>query len=98
MKEIDVQELKKMQDSNEDFQFIDVREPYEYDEDNLNAELIPLGDIMNNKDRLSKDKKVIVHCRSGARSGNAVQMLEREGYDNLYNLKGGILAYREQIG
>jgi sulfur-carrier protein adenylyltransferase/sulfurtransferase len=98
MKEIDVQELKKMQDSNEDFQFIDVREPYEYDEDNLNAELIPLGDIMNKKDRLSKDKKVVVHCRSGARSGSAVQMLEREGYDNLYNLKGGILAYREQIG
>jgi adenylyltransferase/sulfurtransferase len=98
MKEITVQELKTMQDKGEDFQLIDVRETYEYDIAHLNGELIPLGSIMNNADKISKDKKVVVHCRSGARSGTAIRQLEQKfGFDNLYNLKGGILAYADQI-
>ena len=98
MKEITVQELKEMQDNHEDFQLIDVREPYEYDEENLGAVLIPLGEIPANTDKIAKDKKVVVHCRSGKRSANAIQFLEKQGYDNLYNLKGGILAYQQEIG
>ena len=98
MKEITVQELKDMQDSGEDFQLIDVREPNEYDFANLGGELIPLGTVLQNADKISKNKKVVVHCRSGARSGNAINQLEQKfGYTNLYNLKGGILAYSDQI-
>jgi adenylyltransferase/sulfurtransferase len=53
---------------------------------------------MQNADKFAKDKKVVVHCRSGARSGTAIKQLEQKyGYDNLYNLKGGILAYADQI-
>ncbi|QHT67201.1 rhodanese-like domain-containing protein [Rhodocytophaga rosea] len=98
MKEITVEELKEMQDSGEDFQLIDVRESHEYDFANLGGELIPLGTILNNADKISRDKKVVVHCRSGARSGTAINQLEQKfGFTNLYNLKGGILAYSDRI-
>lgn len=99
MKEITVQELKMMRDANEDFQLIDVREEYEFDEANINGELIPMGEVMDNLDKISKDKKVVVHCRSGKRSASVIQALESQhGYTNLYNLKGGILAYIDEIG
>lgn len=99
MKEITVQELKKLKDSNADFQLIDVREEYEFDEANLNGELIPMGEVMENIDKISRDKQVVVHCRSGKRSATVIQALEAQhGFQNLYNLKGGILAYIEEIG
>jgi adenylyltransferase/sulfurtransferase len=98
VKEITVLELKQLFDSNADFQLIDVREDYEYEIANLGGELIPLGTILQNVDKISRTKKVIVHCRSGKRSADAIRALEEKfGFDNLYNLKGGILAYAEQI-
>ena len=98
MKEITVQELKELQDSGEDFQLIDVREPHEYDFCNLDGELIPQGDIPDSVDKIARDKKVVIHCRSGARSGNMIQWLEKNHkFDNLYNLKGGILAWANEI-
>jgi molybdopterin/thiamine biosynthesis adenylyltransferase/rhodanese-related sulfurtransferase len=98
MKEVTVQELKKMMDDKADFQLIDVREPHEADIAEIGGELIPQGDIPSNVDKISRDKKVVIHCRSGARSGNMVQWLEKNhGFTNLYNLKGGILAWADQI-
>ena len=98
MKEITVQELKQKQDNKEDFQFIDIREPYEYEIANLGAELIPMGTILDQPDLISRDKPVIIHCRSGNRSAVIIMNLEnRFGFTNLYNLKGGILAYAKEI-
>jgi len=98
IKEITVNELVKMKEEGEDFQLIDVREPHEYDIANLEGELIPLATIPHNIDKISKDKMVILHCRSGARSAQAVQYLQTNfDFDNLYNLKGGILAYSDEI-
>jgi molybdopterin/thiamine biosynthesis adenylyltransferase/rhodanese-related sulfurtransferase len=98
MKEVTVQELKELIDSKADFQLIDVREPHEFDICNIDGELIPQADVPHSIDRISKDKQVIVHCRSGARSGNMVQWLEKNhGFTNLYNLKGGILAWAKEI-
>src|SRR3990172_4705819 len=98
MKEITPKELKAIMDKKENFQLIDCREPYEYDIANLQGELIPMGDIMSNVDKISKDKTVVIHCRSGKRSAAVIDALEREfGFTNLYNLKGGILAYADQI-
>ena len=98
MKEVTVQELKKLMDSNADFQLIDVREPHEYDICNLNGELIPMSDIPNNVDKIDKDKQVVLHCRSGKRSGDMLLWLEKNhGFKNLYNLKGGILAWAREI-
>lgn len=98
VKELTVQELKQLIDSKADFQLIDVREDYEFEIANLGGELIPLGTLLQHVDKISKDKQVVVHCRSGKRSADAIRVLEeRFGFDNLYNLKGGILAYADQI-
>jgi sulfur-carrier protein adenylyltransferase/sulfurtransferase len=93
MKSITVQELKKMMDDQVDFQLIDVREQYEYDEANMGAQLIPMGEVVDRMDEISRDKQVVVHCRSGARSANIINYLETQGFDNLYNLEGGIMAW-----
>lgn len=98
MKEISVSELKALLDSGADIQLIDVREPAEFESAQIGGELIPLGTIPQNVDKISKDKQVIIHCRSGKRSANAIMFLESNfGYDNLYNLEGGILAWRDEI-
>jgi len=98
MKEKTVSELKAMMDSGEDFQLIDVREPHEYDICNLKGILIPMNEIPDNLDKISKDKIVIMQCRSGSRSGRIIQYLEEaHGYQNLYNLRGGILAWADEI-
>lgn len=97
MKELTVQELKTKIDSQEDFQLIDVREPFEYEICNLHGELIPMGVILSETEKIAKDKTVIIHCKSGGRSGVIINELEKRGYTNLYNLKGGILAYAREI-
>jgi len=98
MKEKTVQELKKMFDDKEDFQLIDVRESYEYDIANIGGELIPLATVMQSADKISRTKPVVIHCRSGSRSAAAVNQLEKtHQFSNLYNLKGGILAYANEI-
>ncbi|SRR5690606_12461168 len=95
MKEITVEELKAKIDNNEDFQLIDVREDFEYEVSNLGGDHIPLADVILEQDKIARDKPVIVQCRSGKRSAQAVMLLEREGFDNLSNLSGGILAWRD---
>jgi len=97
MKEVSVQELKEKIDKGEDFQLIDVREDFEYQVSNLGGELIPLGGILIETDKIDKDKEVIIMCRSGKRSAAAVMQLEAQGFTNLYNLYGGILAWQEDI-
>lgn len=97
MKEVTVQELKSMIDDNIDFQLIDVREPFEYEVSNLNGLNIPLAGIIIESDKISKDIPVIIQCRSGKRSAQAVMILEQQGYTNLANLQGGILAWKEQF-
>lgn len=98
MKSVTVHELKSMLDTHEDFQLIDVREQYENDICTLNGDLIPLAQVPEKVDVISKDRKVIVHCRSGKRSGDAIEYLEHTyGFTNLYNLSGGILAWAAEI-
>lgn len=97
MKEISVFELKEKIDNNEDFQLIDVREDFEYEMSNLGGVLIPLAGIMIESDKIARDKPVIMQCRSGKRSAVAIMQLEQKGFDNLYNLQGGILAWAEEI-
>lgn len=97
MKEVTVQELKHLKDTNADYQLIDVREDHELEICTLGGEHIPMGDVMDNLDKISKTKQVIIQCRSGARSGTICRALEAEGFDNVYNLKGGILAWADEI-
>jgi len=97
MKEISVQELKEKREKEEDFQLIDVREDFEYEMSNLGGTLIPLGGILIEADKVDKTKPVVVMCRSGKRSAAAIMQLEQQGFTNLYNLKGGILAWADEI-
>ncbi len=98
VKGITVKELKALQDSKEDYQLIDVREKHEFDFVNLDGLLIPQGDILKHVDKIATDKKVVVHCRSGARSANVISALQQyHQLENLYNLTGGILAWSREI-
>lgn len=98
VKEVTVKQLKEMRDRHDDFQLVDVREQYEYEIAHLDGELIPLNKILAASDKISRDKKVVIHCRSGQRSANAIKALEEKyGFKNLYNLKGGILAWAAEI-
>ena len=94
MKSINVQELKQWQAADENLTVIDVREQYEFDQANMGAQLIPMNEVPNHVDAFKKEGKVVVHCRSGARSANVISYLEQNhGLDNLYNLEGGIMAW-----
>ena len=97
MKEVTCYELKNMMDAKEDFQLIDVREEYESEISSIGGELISMGDVMDNLDKISKDKKVVVYCRVGNRSGATVQALEAQGFTNIFNLKGGIYEWADKI-
>lgn len=98
MKELTVAEFKAMRDNNTPHQLIDVREQYEVDIATLGGEHIPMNLVVGSIDKLSRDVPVIVHCRSGGRSGAVVDALEKRfGFDNVYNLKGGILAWSDEI-
>lgn len=98
MQTISVEELKSLKDQGEAFVLIDVREPYEYEAAHIDGINIPLGDILDHLDQIPKEGNVIMQCKSGGRSGNAVKVLEqREGYTNLKNLEGGILAWKDRI-
>lgn len=98
VKEITVQELKKMRDEGTVHQLIDVREEHEADIATIQGLLIPMGEVMDRIDEIKKDIPVIVHCRSGARSRAIVEALQTNfEYRNLYNLKGGILAWANEI-
>lgn len=98
IKEITSKELYDLQVRGEDIQIIDVREPHEYEIANIGGELIPLATVAANADKIDRNKKVIVHCKMGGRSAKAIHELEDKfGFTNLYNLKGGILGWIDEV-
>lgn len=98
VKTVTVADLKKMMVEKSDFQLIDVREDFEKEMFDIGGELIPSGSILENEKRISRTKKVVIYCRSGARSAKAIEQLQTlSGFDNLYNLEGGILAWEAEI-
>ncbi|MDP8952092.1 MAG: molybdopterin-synthase adenylyltransferase MoeB [Actinomycetota bacterium] len=95
--EITVKELKERLENGKDVTVLDVREPYEYEVANIGARLIPLGELPERLVELDKDETFAIHCRTGARSANAVRLLQDAGFQNVYNVKGGIIAWSEEI-
>jgi adenylyltransferase/sulfurtransferase len=93
IKEITPQELKEKLSRNEPLQIIDVREPEEFLERNIGGILIPLRELEKNMDKIKKDIPAILVCRSGVRSMHAAKILQRNNYNKLYNLKGGLIEY-----
>ena len=96
--DISVVDLKKRMDAGEAPRIIDVREDYEYEEDHIEAENIPMGDIPSKIAELgAKDAELVVCCRSGGRSGRIKMYLESQGFTNVRNLTGGMLDWKAQI-
>ena len=97
--QITVEELKRKLDAKEDIFVLDVREPHEYQIANLGVPQIPVGEVERRIGELAaqKNREVIVHCRSGARSQKAALVLKQAGFTNVSNLAGGILAWADKI-
>ena len=95
---ISVHDLKRKRDAREAIQLIDVREPFEFEIARIDgAKLIPLGQLANRLHELKQNGQTVVHCHTGMRSAQAVQMLRQSGFTNVYNLEGGIDAWANEI-
>jgi molybdopterin/thiamine biosynthesis adenylyltransferase/rhodanese-related sulfurtransferase len=97
MPEITPRELKQRLDRGDDLFVLDVREPHEYQICNLNGYLLPLGDLPKRVNELDSSREIVAHCRSGKRSGDAVEFLRKAGFRKIWNLKGGILAWADDV-
>lgn len=95
--EITPRELKTRLDRGDDLFILDVREPHEYQICNLGGHLIPLGDLPKRVSELDSSREIIAHCRSGKRSAEATQFLQKAGFRKVLNLKGGILAWSDEV-
>ena len=96
--EISVTELNEQNESNGDTFILDVREPHEYEICRIpNSKLIPLNELPTRVQELDRSWNIVVHCRSGARSAKAVKFLREAGFDKIKNLKGGILAWSDEV-
>ena len=95
--EITPKELKARLDRGDDLYILDVREPHEYQICNLDGHLIPLGELPRRVHELDSSREIVAHCRSGKRSAEAVQFLQKAGFRKIWNLKGGILAWSDDV-
>jgi adenylyltransferase/sulfurtransferase len=95
--EITPKELKARLDKGDDLFILDVREPHEYQICNIGGKLIPLGEISRRAHELDSSREIVVHCRSGKRSAEAAEFLRTAGFRKVLNLKGGILAWSDDV-
>src|ERR1700751_1552853 len=95
--EMQVEELKQRLDRGDDLYILDVREPHEYQICNLGGHLIPLGDLSRRVSELDSSREIVTHCRSGKRSAGAGDFLRHAGFRKVLNLKGGILAWSDDV-
>jgi adenylyltransferase/sulfurtransferase len=97
---ISVVDLKAMQDRGDDIFLVDVREPNEYEIVSIpGATLIPKGEFLNGSalERLPQDKKIVLHCKSGVRSAEALAVVKNAGFSDAVHVGGGVLAWVNQI-
>ena len=95
--EMTPRELKTRLDRGDDLYILDVREPHEYQICNLRGNLIPLGQLPNRVNELDSSREIVAHCRSGKRSADAVEFLRKAGFQKVWNFKGGILAWSDEV-
>ena len=95
--EIAPRELKARLDRGDNVFILDVREPHEYQICNLSGYLIPLGELARRAHELDSSREIVAHCRSGKRSAEAVEFLRKAGFRKIWNLKGGILAWSDEV-
>jgi adenylyltransferase/sulfurtransferase len=93
-----VHELKLLRDAGDTHFLLDVREPHEQAICRIDgATLIPLGELENRTSELPNHKRILVHCKSGGRSARAVSKLRELGFEDVWNVSGGIIAWAREI-
>jgi adenylyltransferase/sulfurtransferase len=98
MGEIDAKGLKARMDAGDKFVLLDVREPHEFQIGRIPGSiLIPLGELPKRLNELDPAADMVVHCKMGGRSAKAIDFLKTQGFSKLTNLKGGILAWSDQV-
>lgn len=98
--EISVTELDERLERGDPLSLVDVREPHEReiaDLPEVGQLRIPLGQLLDRVSELDRELPVILYCRSGSRSGWATQELRALGLENVWNLKGGLLAWKDDV-
>ncbi len=95
--EISVQELQEWMRSKEPYQIVDVREAHEIRAANIGGLYIPLADILKRYKEINPNTRTVLICRGGNRSAIATQHLRAIGYRKVFNLRGGILAYAQEV-
>jgi adenylyltransferase/sulfurtransferase len=95
--QLTVRDLKARRDRGEDIYLLDVREPYEVQIAQIGGTVIPQNDVPNRLAEIPRDREIVVHCRSGARSQRIAEFLKQSGYTQVVNLAGGILAWSDEI-
>lgn len=95
--EMGVKELKRRLDAGEEVVMIDVREPDEAGICSIGGQLIPLGELPARVHELDPESDIVVYCRTGSRSVHAVAFLRDAGFDRVWNLKGGLHAWSDEI-
>ena len=96
--EITAREVKAKQDRSDKFTLVDVREPYEYAIAKIpGAKLVPLGTVKDRLHEFDSSDEIVLHCKSGKRSAEALQILKRAGFKKVKNLTGGINAWSEDV-
>lgn len=86
-----------MRDRGEKFTLIDVREPYETEQCTIGGTPIPMSQLMDRLAEIPNDMPVVVHCNSGKRSCAVTDTLNRYGFRNIINLRGGIQAWHDEV-
>jgi adenylyltransferase/sulfurtransferase len=94
MQQITTQECRSWIEEQKNFTLIDVRETWEHEAFSIGGTNIPMGELMERKNEIPDNETVVVYCEKGIRSVIAIQRLESMGYTNLYNLAGGMYAWR----
>jgi len=94
IKEIEVTELAQLKENGETIRVIDIRQPAELNSGIIpGAEALPMHIIPLRINEFKQDEKLVLVCRSGARSAQACMFMQQQGYDNVFNLRGGMIAW-----
>jgi rhodanese-related sulfurtransferase len=95
--DISVEDLKGLQDESADFVLIDVREENEFAACEIGGQLVPVGTLPDRLGDFDKSAHIVVHCKSGGRSAHAVKLMRASGFENAWNVQGGLLAWIARI-
>ena len=98
MQQVSPATLKEWIKDGKDFMLVDVRQGWEREAYNIGGEHMPLEDILPRQSEIPKDKDVVLYCEKGIRSSIIIQRLENLGFNNLYNLSGGMKAWKADVG